>query len=129
MGYLDVYKNLLEKEVFRVRELYEYTNNNKQVASNMIQFLLKKNLIKRIGRGLYYSIPLEMREHDREPNPYILSSKLSKKCFLSHYTALEIHGFAQTASTIIYISVPLQKPAFIFKSYKYKFIKNAQSFG
>ena len=129
MGFLDVYKQLLVKDVFRVREVYRYTNNNKQVASNMVQFLLKKNFINRIGHGLYYTIPLEISKKEREPNPYILSSKLSKKCFLSYYTALEIHGFAQSVSNTIYISVSLQKASFTFKSYKYLFIKNTKSFG
>jgi len=121
MDYLTLYKFLLKKEVFRVREIYDYTKN-KQVASNLIQVLLKKRLIKRIKHGFYYIIPLGME--DAVPNVYLVGSKLVSKSFFSHYTALELHGLSQTSVNISYISISFNKASFTFKNHKYIFIRN-----
>jgi predicted transcriptional regulator of viral defense system len=128
MGYLDLYKNLLQKEVFRVNEIYEYTNN-KQVALNLIQLLLRKKLIRRIKHRFYYTVPLELIDKEFIPNPYLIASKLTKGSLLSHYTALELHGLAQTTIHTSYISVPFNRKSFTFKNHKYIFVKNTNQFG
>ena len=129
MDYLTLYKNLLLKEVFRIKEVYPYTKGNKQVASNIIQRLLKKRLIRRIRHGFYYTVPLELSGRDFQPNPYLIAAKLAKKYFLSHYTALELHGMAQTAIHASYISVVSPRAGFAFKGHRYIFVKNNKSFG
>jgi predicted transcriptional regulator of viral defense system len=83
----------------------------------------------RIKKGLYAVVPVEVVGHSFTPNKYLIAAKTQKKAYLSHHTALELHGVAESVYSTVYISVPQQARPFEFQDTTYSFITSDNTFG
>ena len=117
-----LYQTFYKQRVFTLEEASALTKN-KQVAKNAIQRLMKKRLVKRIKQGLYHIVPLDNEGYI--PEPILIASKLRKKFFFSHLTALQIHDLME--SSIIFMGCD-KKQEFTLHKTDYQFMK-AKHFG
>lgn len=84
-----IYRTFYKQRVFsmdEVRRLYK----NYQVAKNALQRLLKQQQIRKIKAGLYCIIPID--DPNYLPDGILMGSRLRKKYFLSHMTALQLRA-------------------------------------
>lgn len=125
---LKAYKELYKKEVFTLADLQEITKNY-QVSKNTVHRLVKKGYAQRIKRGLYCIVPLETIGKDYTPDRILIATKLAKPGFLSHHTALELHGTANTVFSTVFITSDHYAPDLEYKGTLHKTVQTKHFFG
>ncbi|MBU4374279.1 MAG: hypothetical protein KJ714_07570 [Euryarchaeota archaeon] len=123
-----IYFSFYEKEVFGSSDAYKIIPN-KKTARQILFRLKKKGFIKQIKRGLFAIIPAQMIGKEFSVDKILIASKLTEPYFISHHTALEIHGVAQSYFNIAYISANKILKPFEFQNISYKFITTKHIFG
>ncbi|MBU4300807.1 MAG: type IV toxin-antitoxin system AbiEi family antitoxin [Nanoarchaeota archaeon] len=123
-----VYFRLYEGEVFRTGDAYKIIANRK-TARQILSRLKKKGYVKQIRRGLFAVVPAQMIGRDFAADKILIASQLAKTYFISHHTALELHGAAQSYLNIVYLSSGKASKSFEFQSILYKFVTAKRMFG
>ena len=94
----EVESKLLEvlesKDIIQSKELKEIG-----ISSSQIQNMIKKEVLKRISRGLY-SLPSVIDD------PYLQFQAKYKKIIFSHETALSLHGMTDVTPSSLTVTVP-----------------------
>lgn len=123
-----LYFGFYEKEVFRNSNAYELIPNKK--TARQILFRLKnKGFIRQVRRGLFAIVPAQMIGKEISIDRILIASQLARPYFISHHTALEIHGVAQSYQNITYISTNKILRPFEFQDISYKIINTKYMFG
>ena len=77
-------------------------------ATNAVQSLRKKGLIKRVGAGLYALVPYRYVGKEFIADKFHVAQGLMNKiggyCYVSHHSALELHGGATSVFNLVYIT-------------------------
>ena len=82
-------------------------------AREHVKYLLKHRYIEAVRRGLYALVP---ERTGALPDRYVLASKAHPDGYLSHHTALEMLGVAQTTfAGVLYVTVPSRVAPFAFR--------------
>jgi len=118
-----LYKTFYKQRVFTLKEATNITKNY-QVAKNEIQRLKKKKLITKILPGMYHIVPIDYTVY--APDPLLIASKLEKKFFFSHLSALQIHDLAESKQ--VFISCKKNKKLKIYNT-NYNLVKTKSYFG
>ncbi len=123
-----VYFSFYEREVFRSGDVYKVISNKK--TARQILFRLKnKGYVKQIRRGLFAIVPAQMIGKAFAADKILIASQLAEPYFISHHTALEIHGVAQSYLNVAYISTNKVLKNFDFQDISYKFVTTKYMFG
>lgn len=123
-----VYFSFYEKEVFRSSDAYGIITNKK--TARQILFRLKnKGFIKQIKRGLFAIVPAQMIGKKFTVDKILTASQLTERYFISHHTALEVHGAAQSYFNTVFVSTNRILKPFDFQDISYKFITTKHMFG
>ena len=95
-----------EKRIFTVQDIKKILNISIEHSRNIASDMVKKNAAERVKPGLFIRIPesviLDKQKYTEDA--ILIGAKASTKSFLSHYTALTIHGLAERYTTQIYIT-------------------------
>lgn len=79
-------------------------------AREHVRYLRKRGYIETVRRGIYAFVP---ETTGVLPDRYLVASKISPQAYLSHHTALELLGVAQTTFVDrLYVSVPARVSPF-----------------
>ena len=123
-----LYFGFYEKEVLRNTDAYNIIPNKK--TARQILFRLKnKGFIMQVRRGLFAIVPAQMIGKDFSIDRFLVASQLVRPYFISHHTALEIHGVAESYLNIAYISTNKISRPLEFQNISYKIINTKQMFG
>jgi predicted transcriptional regulator of viral defense system len=103
-------------------------------AAGILHAAAKRGLITPIRRGLYNLVPFEMGSVDFHlTNRYaiVAASMEGKPYYLSHVSALDLHGLVTQPSFDVYVSTPHRLPTRNLGGARVHFIttRNAQFFG
>ncbi len=108
----DVYRDLLDNKVVStdditetVSELTDLSPRPQHVHNKYIRPLLRKGLMERIRKGLYYVNSVEEAKRLGKMDRFLLASKLRDDYYLSHHSALELHGCANSVFSTVYVSL------------------------
>ncbi|MFQ6071158.1 MAG: hypothetical protein ACE5KT_00440 [Methanosarcinales archaeon] len=123
-----VYQKLYGKEVFSLRDV-EKIIKNYQVAKNTVYKLIKQGYVRRIKKGLYYSIPLEFFGRNYIPDRFVIGSALTQPYFFSHHSSLELHGVAYSSFNTVFISTPNPFKTFEYQGIIYRCVYVKECFG
>jgi len=123
----EVYKKMYKKEVFKLSDVLNLVKDY-QIAKNTVLAMKKKGYINSIKSGLYYIIPVEAGKGFL-PDKFLAASALESEGYISHHSALELHGISNTKLNRVYISTSKNKPNFEFRGIHYIFIKTKYLFG
>ena len=102
-----------EQRVFTIHDITSILNISEQHARNLAANMTKKQVAERVKAGLFVRIPesviLDKKQYKEDA--VLIAAKALHNAFLSHYTALSIHGLAERYSTRIYVTTPChQRP-------------------
>ena len=123
-----LYFGFYEKEVLRNTDAYNIIPNKK--TARQILFRLKnKGFIRQVRRGLFAIVPAQMIGKDFSINRFLIASQLAQPYFISHHTALEIHGVAESYLNIAYISTNKISRPLEFQNISFKIINTKHMFG
>lgn len=98
-------------------------------APDYITNLREKGYIKKIRKGLYAIVPPNMIGEDIKPDKFLIADKVKDDHYISHHSALEIHGLAQTIHNRVYITSTTPSRSFRYEDIEYKFITTKHFFG
>ncbi len=122
------YFSFYEREVFSSGEAYKIIPNKK--TARQILFRLKnKGYINQIRRGLFAIVPAQMIGKAFSVDKMLVASRLANPYFISHHTALEMHGAAQSYLNVAYISTDKILKSFEFQDTSYKLVTTKYLFG
>jgi len=124
-----VYRELLSMNVATshdivqvVERLTDLKPRSQYVYTKYISPLLRKGLLSRVRRGLYYVRSPNEGDDLPEMDKYLMASKVRDDYYLSHHAALELNGTAESAFWIVHLSVPQNKrfQKFVFNGVEFK---------
>jgi predicted transcriptional regulator of viral defense system len=119
--------NQEERNCFTTEDAYHIMNqSNSEAVKKLLGDLVKRGLLMRLKRGLYYTIPYERDPETFMPNWHIIAAYLCKgmNYYIGYYSALEIHSLITQPSLQEQIIVDRQvKPSIIkIKDIHFRFI-------
>ena len=122
-----LYFRLGEKDqrVFTIKDIKKILNVSFAHARNIASDMVKKNAAERVKSGLFVRIPesviLDKQQYNEDA--ILIAAKSTNKAFLSHYTALTIHGLAERYTTQIYITTTKHQRNIKYHKIKFNYIK------
>ena len=126
-----VYRNFYQQQIFTLDEARGVLGNYRTAIATA-RGLAKKGYSQRIKGGLYSVIPFEQTPdvgQQHLPDKYIVASRMSKRYFLSHHTALELHGAADAQFSTVYITAPQRIPHLHHQGKSYLCVQSKHFFG
>ena len=113
------------KRVFTIKDIVQILNISYAHARNIASNMVKKDVIERIKPGLFVRIPesviLDKQQYTEDA--ILIAVKATKKSFLSHYTALTIHGISERYSTQIYATTTTHQRNIQYHNITIKYIQ------
>lgn len=126
-----LYKALYASRIFNTKDVKKYIKKP-QKAFFYTHKLLKKGYIKKIKKGLYAIVPYEVAPDTKnkyQPEPKLIATKLVRPYFLSHHSALELHGIASSVFFQVYISSFKQFKKLSYQGFTYIPVYTKHTFG
>ncbi len=126
-----VYKQFYKTKVLIIEDVSPFLKDYRK-AVLALNGLSSKQYAKKIKRGLYSLIPFEESpdtEDKFSPDKILVANKFTSNSFLSHHTALEVHGAADKEMYAVFITTANRVPSLVYKGVKYLCIKTEHFFG
>ncbi len=103
-----LYFTLGEKgeRVFTIKDIANVLDISPQHARNLAAHMANKNAIERVKPGLFVRIPENVILDKRlyKEDAILIADKVAERGFLSHYTALSLHGLAERYANRVYVT-------------------------
>lgn len=115
------YEQLLKLEVFSFNKV-EQIVGTADAAKRLLDRYVKKGLLKKIKRNLYYCVNLENK--NSTANRFTVGSNINRTAYLSHHSALEYHGLAHQTFYEVYVASDKVFRNFEFEDITYKYVRN-----
>jgi len=95
-----------EQRVFTIRDVVNVLNVSPQHARNLAASMVQKNAIERVKSGLFVRIPENVILDKRlyREDAILIADKSARNAFLSHYTALSLHGLEERYTNRVYVT-------------------------
>lgn len=96
------------KSIFRLEDVRNILHLDEALSSSFAQKLVGRGIVTRLKPGLFILVPLEMgKESEYTGNPLVVAHEIMNRAdyYLSHITAMEIHGMVTQPQLVIYITV------------------------
>ena len=90
---------------------------------------MNRGVAARLKPGLFILVPFELgREREYMGNPFIVARELAggKDYFLSHGTAMEIHGMVTQPQLVVHVTTPAQRRPIRIMGTEFRFIASAK---
>jgi predicted transcriptional regulator of viral defense system len=95
--------------IFRLKDIERILALNDANARNFVRKLVDRGVVTRLKPGLFILVPFELgKETEYAGNPLVLARELvnGNDYYLSHGTAMEIHGMVTQPQLVIYVATP-----------------------
>ncbi len=113
------------RRIFTLAEVIEVTGLKPPSARSFIRKLVDRGIAARLRSGLYILVPFELG-HAREylGNPYVVARELTrgKPYYVSHGSAMDIHGMTTQPQLVVYITSPAPMRARTILGTEFRFV-------
>ena len=95
--------------IFRLKDIERILGLNDANARNFVRKLVDRGVVTRFKPGLFILVPFELgKETEYAGNPLVLARELvnGNDYYLSHGTAMEIHGMVTQPQFVIHVATP-----------------------
>ncbi len=124
-----IYSTLYSERVITTDDVKDIVGDPHK-AADYITKLRKKGYFKKIRKGLYAIASPDMIDQAKaRPDKFLVASKLRDEYFISHHSALEIHGLSQTIQNRVYITAKTHIQPFTYSDICYKVVTTKHFFG
>jgi len=122
------------RETFRLKDVERILGLNDANARNFVRKLVDRGVVTRLKPGLFILVPFDLgKETEYAGNPLVLACQLAAGTdyYLSHGTAMEIHGMVTQPQFVIHVSTPKKRRTVHVMGTEFRFIpcKRAWLFG
>lgn len=97
------------RAIFRLEDVRDITGLTETSARSFVRKLVDRGVAARLKPGLYALVPFELgRERHYPGNPLVVAREIlrGKDYYLSHATAMEIHGMTTQPQLVVIVSTP-----------------------
>jgi len=95
------------RPIFRLRHVQEILHMDESSSRSLVRKIVDKGIATRLKPGLFILVPFELGdEREYIGNPLVVAREVveGKDYYLSHATAMEIHGMVTQPQLIIYVT-------------------------
>jgi predicted transcriptional regulator of viral defense system len=114
------------RAVFRLEDVQDITGLSEASARSFARKLVDRGVVDRVKPGLYVLVPYEMgRERRYLGNPLVVAREIlhGKPYYLSHATAMEIHGMTTQPQLVVIISTPMARRSLRASGVEFRFVR------
>lgn len=112
-----------KKVVFTIKEASEILNANNEQVKKLCYKLVQKGWLKRIEKGKYFLIPLEIKTGEPyTENQFQIASILIAPYYIGFWTMLNYYGYTEQLANTVFIASSKRKKSFNLLGVEYKFI-------
>jgi predicted transcriptional regulator of viral defense system len=111
--------------IFRLEDVREITGLSEASARSFVRKLVGRGVATRLKPGLYVLVPFELgRERQYLGNPLVVAREImhGESYYLSHATAMEIHGMTTQPNLVIMVSTLKPRRPVTVLGVEYRFI-------
>ena len=113
------------KTIFRIKEVRNILHINEAASRSLVRNLVNKGIVSRLRPGLYIIVPFELgKEREYTGNPFLIAREImnGKGYYLSHRTAMEIHGMITQPQLVVNVTVLKQRKHIKTHGIEFRFI-------
>ena len=111
--------------IFRLKDAQAVLGLSPVSTRSFVRKMADRGVASRIKGGLYQLVPFELgHESHYSGNPLLIARELinGENYYLSHATAMEIHGMVTQPQLVVNISVSDLRPPAVIQGVRYRFI-------
>jgi len=119
------------KPIFRLKEVQKILRLNEVSSSNFVRKLANRGVVARLKPGLFILVPFELgKEAEYIGNPLVVAREImgGKDYFLSHATAMEIHGGVTQPQLVVYVTTLKPRRPITALGVEFRFIHNQKKY-
>jgi predicted transcriptional regulator of viral defense system len=114
------------RAVFRLEDVRDITGLSETSARSFVRKLVDRGVAARLKPGLYVLVPFELgRERQYPGNPLVVAREImhGEDYYLSHATAMEIHGMTTQPQLVVMVSTPKPRRSVTALGVEFRFVR------
>ena len=123
-----IYSQLYQKRVIRTADVVTILGDHHK-SSDYITNLRSKGFLQKIKQGVYVIIPPDRVGKRITVDKFLIAGNLKDSYYISHHSALELHGVAESAFNRVYITTKTYSQPLQYQNITYDFISTKHFFG
>ena len=118
------------RPIFTLADVADITGLKRASARSFVRKLVGRGVATRLRPGLYILVPFELgRAREYLGNPYVVARELmaGKAHYLSHASAMDIHGMVTQPQLVVYVSSPVPMRGRTVLGTEFRFVRCQRS--
>jgi len=114
------------RAVFRLEDVRDITGLSETSARSFVRKLVDRGVAARLKPGLYVLVPFELgRERTYPGNPLVVAREImnGEDYYLSHATAMEIHGMTTQPQLVVIVTSPAPRRSLTALGVEFRFVR------
>jgi len=119
------------KPIFHLKEVQKILHLDEASSRSFVRKLVNRGVVTRLKPGLFILVPFELgKKADYIGNPFVVAREImsGKDYFLSHATAMEIHGGITQPQLIVYVTTLKSRRSITTMGIEFRFIHNQKRY-
>jgi len=119
------------KPIFRLQEVQKILHLDEASSRNFVRRLVNRGVVTRLKPGLFILVPYELgKEAEYIGNPFVVAREImdGKDYFLSHATAMEIHGGVTQPQLVVYLTTLKPRRSITAQGIEFRFIHSQKKY-
>jgi predicted transcriptional regulator of viral defense system len=120
-----------KRAIFRLKDVQRILNLDQRSSTNFVRTLVNRGLVTRLKSGLFIMVPPELgKEREYVGNPLVLAREIvnGQGYYLSHGTAMEIHGMLTQPQLVVYVTTLKPRKPLRVGGIDFRFIHSQKKF-
>jgi len=119
------------KLIFRLKEIQKILHSDEASSRNFVRKLVNRGVATRLKPGLFILVPFELgKETEYMGSPFVVAREImgEKDYFLSHATAMEIHGGITQPQLVVYVTALKPHRSVTVLGIEFRFIHSQEKY-
>lgn len=119
------------KPIFHLKEVQKILRLDNVSSRNFVRKLVNRGVATRLKPGLFILVPYELgKESEYIGNPFVVAREImgGRDYFLSHVTAMEIHGGITQPQLVVYITTLKPRRSITALGIEFRFIHSQKKY-
>jgi predicted transcriptional regulator of viral defense system len=119
------------RPIFRLKDVQKILHMKETSSRNFVRHLVNRGIVTRLKPGLFILVPFELgKEREYIGNPLLVAREIlsGKAYYLSHGTAMEIHGMATQPQLVVWATTLKSHRPITALGVEFRFIHSQKKF-
>ena len=119
------------KPLFRLEDVRRILGLEDPSTRSLVRKLVNRGVVARLKPGLFILVPFELgKEREYLGNPLLVARELAggKDYYISHGTAMEIHGMVTQPQLVVYVTTPVKRRSVRIMGAEFRFIASGMDY-